>query len=460
MASNNSHRHKLVGTNGAEIQLSLNGPAGPAGPSNTLIIDTVTTVAPDVPASATISGTSPNQRISLSIPKGNTGEQGPNTITANTTTPLIGFIRGDGINVTGATTASSAPTPNTLVLRDASGAAEFYATGKTIFVDAVTGNDTRGTISKYSVSIPFATIAAAVSASTAGDLIYVRAGSYVISAQINLNLKGHLYFDTGTTVSVATGVVAFSYSQNNIPIYIKGSADFVLAGSAGVMTIPSGSTAAVAFECNTVSGPNSASGTLFNCAAGVLSVDMKVVQMTTTFLASSATVFNVTGTGAVTARITFVYCGVFVNGAGAANAGGIAVARINADVWTLVTYNATAGMYLSLITTNFRIFNYNHAGVGAAFSWTENTTSESHVFQGVTWSSAIGAANMTFTSTNGSTTNKRIYLGQTNTLRAAATNSLSSSLPIDVYTHGSFATAPANSNVTFRVGTFTVNASA
>jgi hypothetical protein len=182
--------------------------------------------------------------------------------------------------------------------------------------------------------------------------------------------------------------------------------------------------------------------------------------MTTTFLASSATVFNVTGAGKVTTRIPFVYCGVFVNGAGAANAGGSAGAQINADVWTLATYNATAGMNLSLITTNFRIVNYNHVGVGAAFSWTENATFESHAFQGVTWSSVIGQAQMTFASTAGSTTTKRINLQQTNILRGAATNSLSSSLPIDVYTYGSFATAPANSNITFKVGAFTVDASA
>lgn len=330
--------------------------------------------------------------------------------------------------------------------------------GKTIYVDAGTGTDTRTGLSAYSYT-PFATIGAAAAASATGDLIYVRAGSYTISSQINLNGEGHLYFEPGTTVSVATGVVAFSYSQNSIPIYIRGAADFVLAGTAGVLTIPSGSTAAVAFECNTVSGPNSASGTLFNCAAGALSVDIKVVQMTTTFTASSATVFNVTGSGKVTTRIPFVYCGVFVNGAGAAIPGNATAAQINADVWTLATFNATAGMNLNLITTNFRIVNYNHVGVGAAFSWTENTTYESHAFRGVSWASApFGAAQMTFNSTAGSTSNKRINLGQTNILRAAATNSLSASVPIDVYTYGSFATAPANSNVTFKVGAFTVDA--
>ncbi len=332
-------------------------------------------------------------------------------------------------------------------------------TGKTIFVDATSGTDTRTNLTKYSLK-PYASISAAVAASESGDLVYVRAGTYTISAQINLNLKGHLYFETGTTINVATGIVAFSYSQNSIPIYIKGAADFVLAGgAAGILTMPSGNAAtAVAFECNNISGPNSVSGTLFNCAVGVLVVDVKVVQMTTTFTASSATVFNVTGAGKVTTRILFVYCGVFVNGAGAANPGNATGAQINADVWTLATYNATAGMLLSLIITNFSIVNYNHAGVGAALSWTENTTFESHAFRGITWTSSAGQPNITFASTNGSTTNKIIRLYQTNIMRAATANSLSSNVPINVGTYGTFASVPATSNVTFKIGTFTVDA--
>jgi hypothetical protein len=192
---------------------------------------------------------------------------------------------------------------------------------------------------------------------------------------------------------------------------------------------------------------------------GALSVDAKIIAMTNTFTASNATVFNITGTGDVTARIPFVYCGVFVNGSGAANPSNAARAQINADIWTLITYNATAGMNLRLITTSFRIVNYNHVGVGAALSWTENDTFEGHAFRGITWGSLVGQPHITFASSS-STSKKIIRLDQTNILRAAATNSLSSSLPIDVYTYGSFATVPANSNVTFKVGAFTVDASA
>jgi hypothetical protein len=191
---------------------------------------------------------------------------------------------------------------------------------------------------------------------------------------------------------------------------------------------------------------------------GVLSVDAKTIAMTTTFTASNATVFNITGTGDVTARIPFVYCGKFVSSFGTAFPGAAARAQINADIWTLVTYNATAGMDLRLITTNFRIVNYNHVGVGAALNWTENTTSESHAFRGITWGSLVGQPHITFASTAGSTTNKIIRLGQTNMMRAATTNSLSSNVPINVATHGTFASVLATSNITFKIGSFTVDA--
>jgi hypothetical protein len=325
--------------------------------------------------------------------------------------------------------------------------------GKTIYVDAGVGTDTRNGFTAYSYT-PFATISAAVAASSPGDLVYVRAGSYVISAQINLNLKGHLYFEPGATVNIATGVVAFSYSQNSVPINIRGAADFILAaGATGVLTMSGNSTTVVNFECSSIVNPtNNSTGTLFNCASGVLGVDVRLIQ------AVAATVFNITGTGVVTSRIPYVYCGRFVNGSGTAFPGAAARAQINADIWTLVTYNTGSGMDLRLITTSFRIVNYNHVGVGAALSWTENTTSESHAFRGITWNSLAGQPNITFASTNGSTTNKIIRLDQTNIMRAATTNSLSSNVPINVGTYGTFASAPATSNVTFKIGSFTVDA--
>jgi hypothetical protein len=317
------------------------------------------------------------------------------------------------------------------------------------------------------MSKPFTTISGAAAASATGDLIYVRAGTYAINSQINLNNEGSLYFEPGATVNITNNVTGFSFNQatNTFPaansIRIQGHADFVLSGSAGILTMPTSNNASsppiVAFECDSITGPNAANGTLFNTVNGVLSVDAKTIAMTTTFTASNATVFNITGTADVTARIPFVYCGRFVDGSGSAFPGNAARAQINADVWTLATYNATAGMSLRLITTNFRIVNYNHVGVGAALSWTENTTFEGHAFRGITWNSLAGQPNITFASTAGSTSTKRIRLDQTNIMRGATTNSLSSNVPINVGTYGTFASVPATSNVTFKIGSFTVD---
>jgi hypothetical protein len=341
-----------------------------------------------------------------------------------------------------------------------------FLTSKTLYVDPSVGTDTRTSLSRYDMSKPFTTISGAAAASATGDLIYVRAGTYAINSQINLNNEGSLYFEPGATVNITNNVTGFSFNQptNNFPtansIRIQGSADFVLTGSAGILTIPTSSNTSsppiVAFECNSITGPNAANGTLFNTVNGVLSVDAKTIAMTTTFTASNATVFNITGTADVTARIPYVYCGRFVNGAGAAAGGGPARAQINADIWTLITYNATAGMNLRLITTNFRIVNYNHVGVGAALSWTENDTFEGHVFRGITWSSLFGQPHITFASST-LTSKKIIKLDQTNIMRAATTNSLSSNVPINVGTYGTFASVPATSNITFKIGSFTVD---
>ncbi len=326
-------------------------------------------------------------------------------------------------------------------------------TGKTIYVDAATGTDTRTGLSKYDQFKPYATLSAAETDSVTDDLVYVRAGTYEINSQINLNSEGDLYFENGTTVNIASGVTAFSYSQNSVPINIRGYADFILAaGATGVLTMSGNNTTVVNFECSSIVNPtNNSTGTLFNCASGVLGVDVRLIQ------AVAATVFNITGTGVVTSRIPYVYCGRFVNGSGTAFPGNGARAQINADAWTLITYNATAGMNLSLIATSFRIVNYNHVGVGAALSWTENTTSESHVFRGITWGSLAGQPHITFASTDGSTSAKIIRLDQTNIMRYAATNSLSSNVPINVGTYGTFASVPATSNVTFKIGSFTVD---
>ncbi len=73
----------------ATDRIITSGVSGPAGPANTLTIGTVTTVAAGGSATAGISGTAPNQILSMGVPIGATGATGPaNTLTIGTVTTV------------------------------------------------------------------------------------------------------------------------------------------------------------------------------------------------------------------------------------------------------------------------------------------------------------------------------------------------------------------------------------
>ena len=319
--------------------------------------------------------------------------------------------------------------------------------GKTIYVDAGTGTDTRTGLSAYSYT-PFATINAATAASATGDLIYVRAGTYTISSQINLNGEGHLYFEPGTTVTVATGVTAFAYSQNSVSIYIHGYADFITVGSGAILNQSGGNTTTtLSFECNSITSA-AGNGTLFSIAAGEFTLDAKLIR------ATSATVFSITGTGIVTSRAPLVYCGRYLSAAAAAGS------TIRSDIWRLETSNSTSGIVITSIgTVDFRIANYTHAGVGVACAWTQNTQTEDIRFSDTRWSSTANLSHITATTTAGSMSTKTIKLRGTNTFTGITNtvNSITSTQTLNVYTQNSYASTSANSNVVFKVGSFTVD---
>ena len=60
----------LTGPTGPQGEI---GPTGPIGEAPTLTIGTVTTGAPGIDASATITGVAPNYVLNLTIPQGPTG---------------------------------------------------------------------------------------------------------------------------------------------------------------------------------------------------------------------------------------------------------------------------------------------------------------------------------------------------------------------------------------------------
>lgn len=71
----------LIGPTGPQGET---GATGPAGPANTLSVGTVTTGAAGSSAAVTITGTSPNQTVSFTIPRGDKGEKGDTGATGAT----------------------------------------------------------------------------------------------------------------------------------------------------------------------------------------------------------------------------------------------------------------------------------------------------------------------------------------------------------------------------------------
>lgn len=62
-----------IGPTGPTGDIGPTGPTGDVGPTPTLTIGTITTGAPGTDATATITGTSPDFILNLTIPQGPTG---------------------------------------------------------------------------------------------------------------------------------------------------------------------------------------------------------------------------------------------------------------------------------------------------------------------------------------------------------------------------------------------------
>ena len=178
-----------TGQTGATGSTGSTGATGPAGPANNLTISSVTTGNAGTSASVTISGTSPNQALSFTIPRGDvgatgstgatgaagtaasisigttttgaagtsasvtnsgtssaavfnftipqgaagatgaTGAAGPNTVTTSTTTTITGLIKGTGSVIAQAVAGTDYVTPGSLSAVATSGSATDLTTG-------------------------------------------------------------------------------------------------------------------------------------------------------------------------------------------------------------------------------------------------------------------------------------------------------------------------------------------
>jgi hypothetical protein len=96
---------------------------GPAGPANTLTIGTVLTLSPGSTASATITGTAPNQTLDIGIPAGPAGAAGPGVATGGPPGSVLAKLTDTNFD-TQWINATSAPTASTIMQRDAVGRAQ------------------------------------------------------------------------------------------------------------------------------------------------------------------------------------------------------------------------------------------------------------------------------------------------------------------------------------------------
>jgi len=389
-------------------------------------------------ASPTFTGT-------VTLPAG-TASIAPVKLTSGTnlTAPVLGAIEFDGNNLYFTTNATT-PTRNTIAFTSPGVPA---GNGKIITVNATTGTDDRTGLEPYSAA-PFASIGAATAASANGDLIYVRTGTYTITAgtAVNLDGKGDVYFEPGTTVNVNSGT-AFVCSVNEKK-KVCGYADFVVNATASLVSLTSGSPT-VYFECNSISG--NTTSTLFSTSvSSVLNVSISGSGIDTT----AATIFSLAGNSKITATAHTVSSSKYLA------ASGTSTSLINSTIQNLSTANVTSGIdIVSIGTANFYVDHYTHDGKGLACAWIQNSQTEKIAFINTLWYSTATTNNhISLDSTQSSMTTKKIKLVGTNTFcgLTGATNSITSTKAVNINVQNSYAATAANSNVTFKVGMFTVD---
>jgi hypothetical protein len=206
-------------------------------------------------------------------------------------------------------------------------------TGKTIYVDT-NGTDTRGSLSQYSISVPFATIGAAMAASVIGDTVRVRAGNYTITQTINLNGEGNLHLEEGAVVtcSVSSGTVSgpvFSLSANESKS-ISGGGQFIITGNTMAFWLQFGGglqTQLCSVECATISTTTSPlnAARIFDVSTGVLVVNAETVY------ALASTIIRCEGTSSnLHYAVKFTYCSRFAHFPTSGS-----LAQMSCDCWTI-----------------------------------------------------------------------------------------------------------------------------
>jgi hypothetical protein len=328
-------------------------------------------------------------------------------------------------------------------------------TSRTIYVDT-NGTDTRGSLSQYSISVPFATIGAAMAESVIGDTVRVRAGNYTITQTINLNGEGNLHLEEGAqvTCSVTAGGPVFSLSANESKS-ISGGGQFIITGSTTTFWIQSGGglqTQLCSVECATISTTTSPlnAAKIFDVSTGVLVVNAETVY------ALASTIISCAGTSSnLHYAVKFTYCSRFAHFLTSGSS-----AQMSCDCWTIacngtkcfeIVGGTVAAKYESL-------FDNAPIATGCTFFSLEygtDSTTNALVIRGGRAMTYSNNPCIRFTTTTG--TNKFVRLIGDPFFYTAGGNSIAAGSARTVFSSSASSNKPVGGGVTI-VGNYSVNA--
>ena len=339
----------------------------------------------------------------------------------------------------------------------ADGTTQELTTGKTIYVDAGVGTDTRTGFNEHDISKPFATIGAAVFDSASGDTVYVRAGSYTISTPISLNGKGNIYFEPSTKVTVSNNVVAFALTANEEKS-ISGYAKFEIAGTGGVLSLSGGvlGSTKIYFECLNIARISGTGGSIFSLTGGTVSINVKHIDAVGSTVVSNSSLSGACYYNVLTTKCNRLLTFSVEN----------CLASFIANCETVEIYG-TEGIYIGNGNTIWNIENCYISDLNTnkssaklvVFAFPdEDATSSVHKFNGGRWFSNNNVACITFNSTAAIAGKElRLYGDVELKTSATATHSIFSANPRNIIVSFAHATKPVNSNVTILGGTFIVD---
>ena len=268
--------------------------------------------------------------------------------------------------------------------------------GNTLTVDAVYGDDTKATASRY--TLPFLTINAALALATTGQIVFLRPGAYQgpITIPTGVAIRGastQVVSINALSVVADTTLVTMGTQTRleDVTLNISSSSDVNLTG----VDFPTGTPQTAKLRTMVVNVTSTATGV--PTILGIRSAGTSSLDPSSSNAIRSCTI-NVYPSGAGINRCIYISAGnrfaardtnIYINGAGANNIGvetthAVAIAELKTCTVSSITTNADQSQHhdiyrsLGLIVLTFTDLYHNDAGVNSF-----TTTEPSNIFFGI-----------------------------------------------------------------------------